>query len=534
MEKIAAVTKDSVRLPGIRSRLRDSDTWQPKAWEADDMSTRVTRQVEQILDERPDKTIGVIVHMAAPSEDRDAALADALEHKDNTALRAREVLPEPVRASRAAAIANGAAGGGVPDLRPDAGDIAAAYGPPAPSMDTLRRQNRIAMAPLLEGEFVRRSVTVAEFWTSRSAYLELDRDDLARVAETPGVAEVFVNSRVDLPVVTRSRDLPAAVLDNSAASWGITSSGALSVWGAYGARGAGVTVGVLDTGVDPTHPDLKNKVVKWAEFDRDGNPVPNSQPHDSGDHGTHVCGTIAGGNASGQWIGMAPDAKLAVALVLNQTSGTHAQVLAGIHWAVEQGVDVLSMSLSSPVFDHEAPDAYTEAFLTCRRAGIPVLAAIGNRGGQTGASTGSDFFAFAVGATDHRDLPAGFSGGQTQVVAESMIIPEQFLPLIYIKPDISAPGVDVTSSIPNRTWEAFNGTSMATPHVAGAAALLLSAVPEIRTLPGSRRVRFIEGLLSGSVDELGEAGLDCRYGFGRLNALRAVALAKTTPLPPVS
>jgi subtilisin family serine protease len=496
------------------------------------MKTRVTQQVEQILDEQPARTVGVIVHMAAP-EERDATLADALERRDHSGLRARDVLPEPVRASRMAAITNGASGGGVPNLRPGAGNLEAIDGRAAPSVDEVEQRNRTAMAPLVEGDLAKRCATVEQFWTSRSAYLEIDRDNLAELLdETPGVAEVFVNARVDLPLVTESRHLPAAVLDNSAASWGITSSGALSVWGAFGVRGAGVTVGVLDTGVDVTHPDLKDKVVKWAEFDTNGQQVPGSQPHDSGDHGTHVCGTIAGGDASGQWIGMAPEAKLAVGLVLNKTSGSHAQVLAGIQWAVQQGVDVLSMSLSSPVFDHEAPEAYTEAFLTCRRAGIPVMAAIGNRGGQTGASTGSDFFAFAVGAVDHRDVPAGFSGGQTQVVTESTIIPEEFLPLIYVKPDISAPGVDVTSSVPGGLWKAFNGTSMATPHVAGAAALLLSAVPDIRTLPGSRRVAFIEDLLGGSVDELGEAGLDSRYGFGRLNTLRAVALGKTTPLPP--
>jgi subtilisin family serine protease len=501
------------------------------------MKTRLAEQVERILDERPEKTVGVIVHVADLTSDQDSVLGEALARNEHSALPARAVLPELVRASRAAAITNGANGGGVPNLRPGTANLAEGNGISAPSMDALRRTNRTALASVLEGELAQRARAnrrgaVAEFWTSRSAYLELDRDDLARLpVDMPGVSEVFPNSPVSLPVVSRARDLPAAVVENSAASWGISASGALSVWGAYGARGAGVTVGVLDTGVDTSHPDLRDKVVKWAEFDGQGQPVANSTPHDSGDHGTHVCGTIAGGNASGQWIGMAPETKLAVALVLNGRQGTHAQVLAGIHWAVEQRVDVLSMSLSAPVLGHEAPAAFTEAFRTCLRAGIPVMAAIGNRGGQTGASTGSDFFAFAVGATDHRDIPAGFSGGQTQVVAESMIIPPQFLPLIYIKPDISAPGVDVTSSVPGGSWAAFNGTSMATPHVAGAAALLLSAAPNIRTLTGARRVLFIEDLLKGSVDELGETGHDCRYGFGRLNTLRAVALARSTPPP---
>jgi subtilisin family serine protease len=328
-----------------------------------------------------------------------------------------------------------------------------------------------------------------------------------------------------LPPVIAAPALPAEITENSTASWGITKTGALSVWGAYGARGKGVTVGVLDTGVDPTHPDLAGKVSAWAEFDADGNQV-DSAPHDSATHGTHVCGTIVGGNASGQWIGMAPEAKVAVGLVLKGGTGSHQQVLAGIDWAVAQGVDVLSMSLSATMFAVDAPTVFTAAFVNCRRMGIPVIAAMGNRGTQTGASTGSDAFAIAVAATDHRDVVAGFSGGHTQRITASDFIAAERLPLIYTKPDLAAPGVAVVSSVPDGRYQAKNGTSMATPHVAGAVALLLSAVPSIKTIAGEKRAVFIAEQLLGSVDELGEAGKDSRYGWGRLNVLRAIALAK--------
>jgi subtilisin family serine protease len=399
----------------------------------------------------------------------------------------------------------------------------------------LRRTNLAALAPLLDSDPVRRTAAsrataVTSFWTSRSAYLQLDRDDLAKLVSLAGIQAVYGDTIVHLPPVALARDLPAAVLEDSAASWGITATGGLATWGAYGGRGTGVTIGVLDTGVDPTHPDLHGKVAKWAEFDATGQPVPDSQPHDSAWHGTHVCGTIAGGNASGQWIGMAPEASLAVGLVLKGGSGTSQQVLAGIQWAVEQGVDVLSMSLGAAMFGPQAPSTYTDGFLTCLRAGIPVIVAMGNEGAETGGSTGSDIFAYAVGATDYRDVVAGFSGGQTEVITQSSIIAAAHLPLIYTKPDVSAPGVDVTSSVPGPSWKAANGTSMATPHVAGAVALLLSNVPAIRSeLSGIDRAVFIEDILTGSADELGEAGHDARYGFGRLNILRAVALAKQSP-----
>ena len=152
-------------------------------------------------------------------------------------------------------------------------------------------------------------------------------------------------------------------------------------------------------------------------------------------------------------------------------------MLAGIDWLVEQDVDVISMSLGGLTLDNETPNTYTEAIVTCLRDGIPVVTAIGNDGGQTTGSPGNDIFAFAVGATDIRDRAAGFSGGRTHIIRESNFIPEDLLPLPYSKPEVSAPGVAILSSVPGGKWEAFNGSSMATPHVAGAIALLLCSAP---------------------------------------------------------
>ena len=178
---------------------------------------------------------------------------------------------------------------------------------------------------------------------------------------------------------------------------------------------SGVKVGLLDTGVDPTHPDLEGKVTDWAEFDASGAQVPSSQPHDSGEHGTHCAGIIAGGNASGQWIGVAPEVKIAAAMVLKgKRGGTDAQILAGMQWAVESGVDVINMSLGGVWFDPEVRDDYMNTFISCLRLGIPVVVAIGNAGAETTGTPGNDFFAFSVGATDHKDRIAGFSGGRPQ------------------------------------------------------------------------------------------------------------------------
>ena len=137
--------------------------------------------------------------------------------------------------------------------------------------------------------------------------------------------------------------------------------------------------------------------------------------------------------------------------------GTDAQILAGIDWAIKQGVDVISMSLGGLTFDPEPRPTYTEAIITALMAGIPVVTAIGNEGSQTTGLPGNDIFAFAVGATDHRDQVARFSGGRTHIIYKSDFLQPELLPLPYSKPDISAPGVAIKSSIPGGEWASFNG-----------------------------------------------------------------------------
>jgi subtilisin family serine protease len=345
--------------------------------------------------------------------------------------------------------------------------------------------------------------------------------------EVSNIKSIHINRRLSIPALMETRKLQVETEELLVSTWGLEQIKALSVWGAYNARGKGVTIGLLDTGVDASHPDLKGKIVKWAELDSLGNLVTGSKPHDSDEHGTHCAGTLVGGNASGRYTGVAPEAKIAAALVLDgEKGGTDAQVLAGIDWAVERGVDVISLSLGGLVMDVETPPTYTEAILTCLEAGIPVVAAIGNEGQQTTGSPGNDIFALSVGATDPRSRVAGFSGGRTQIIRESDFIDPAHLPLVYSKPDLSAPGVAIYSSVPGKKWKSFSGTSMATPHVAGAIALLLSATSIKEKEAGAHRTYLLKDLICGSVDDIGESGQDHRYGFGILNVLRAIDFAR--------
>lgn len=162
--------------------------------------------------------------------------------------------------------------------------------------------------------------------------------------------------------------------------------------------------------------------------------------YDSDAHGTHCAGIICGGDASGRWIGMAPKAKVLAGLVLKGGSGTDAQILAGMEWAVRSRAQVISLSLGGLRLAADVLDTYTRTIINANRLGIPVVVAVGNEGSQTSGSPGNDYFAFTVGATDSEDWAAGFSGGRTQVFTSSRYIKPEYLPLVYSKPDVSCAG----------------------------------------------------------------------------------------------
>jgi subtilisin family serine protease len=498
------------------------------------------RQIEQIRDLAEDRVVEVVIKVRSDEDNADAFLdtvAEALKRR-GLSTRSRDLLPADHQSLKKG-------------LRSKASrEVLKQHGESISAQMTgagLLRANQIesrasaALQNFLDSDSVKESVAAVSavpakdrpeprepivFWTSSSAVLQIRDEDLQKLSERPDIESIYLNQRLFAPPVLVPKSVPDAVLDNKVSSWGLRMIGALSVWGAFGCRGEDVTVGLLDTGVDPAHPDLEGKIAGWAEFDSMGRPV-ESEPHDSDQHGTHCAGIIAGGNASGRWIGVAPQAKIAAALVLNGAQGgTHAQILAGIEWAIDREVDVISMSLGGLIMTPDVPSTYTRAILSAVKRGIPVVTAIGNEGSQTTGSPANDFLAFAVGATDHEDRAAGFSGGRTQVIRESPVFPPQTLPLIYSKPDLSAPGVAVYSSVPGGSWEHMNGTSMAAPHVAGAIALLLSGTKISSEVPVRQRAFLIQDLLTGSAKELGEAGQNHRFGFGRVDALSAIGFAR--------
>ncbi len=508
------------------------------------MKHHVRQQVERILDESTGTRCSVIVQMKNEKTDITELinLAGQATQRRGMLISARDLLPpsyaemkRKVRTSRTRKKRRRV------KLRPDEKSMSSF------AMELLRPVTRNllkseasnVLSQLTQSAFMRDVMAraadnkkkVSQFWASASAAFDINRDDLSKiVTQVPNIEAIFLNRTHKVPPVTRvePQNLPKTITENKTSAWGIEAIGAMSIWGAYGVKGRGVKVAVLDTGIDAKHPDLAGKIraADWAEFDRAGSQVANSKIRDSAQHGTHCCGTIAGGNDSGRWIGVAPEASLAAGMVLPNGSGSDRQILAGLQWAIDQQVDVISMSLGAYTMNQEVQDTYTQMIISANQLGIPVVVAIGNEGSQTSGSPGNDYFSFTVGATDPADLPAGFSGGRTQIISQSNFVSQRNLPLIYQKPDLVAPGVGVYSSIPGRKYDAWNGTSMATPHVAGALALLLSATDIKTRVDQPRRALLLQDLLLGSVEELGESGHDHRYGMGRLNLLKAVGIAK--------
>ncbi|MHA1651936.1 MAG: S8 family peptidase [Candidatus Helarchaeota archaeon] len=249
--------------------------------------------------------------------------------------------------------------------------------------------------------------------------------------------------------------------------------GAPKVWESK-AKGEDIIAAVVDTGVDPEHPDLRGKVVATEDFTGEGY-------FDGNGHGTHVAGTIAGnGTASGaKYVGVAPEAKIIAAKVLaSNGSGTFSGVIAGIEWATKQKPHVMNLSLGANVYGScDGTDPCCQAVDAAMDQGIIVCIAAGNAGpgSSTVGTPGCAKKVITVGASDDYDNIAWFSSrGPTKDGR--------------VKPDILLPGVNIIAPRAKKTamgtpidenYTQASGTSMATPHCAGVACLLKSAFPDI-------------------------------------------------------
>ena len=232
---------------------------------------------------------------------------------------------------------------------------------------------------------------------------------------------------------------------NGRVPWGVARVNAPAAWSS--GQGEGVKVAVIDTGIDCTHPDLQ------CDFSAGVNLLdPSSPPMDDNEHGTHVSGTIAGrGNGAKGVLGVAPKAELIAVKVLDADGGgSLSDIVKGIDWATKAGADVINLSLGGPAGSAALERAIKQALA----AGVVVVAAAGNSGPSpdTVGFPGGYPGVIAVAASDDNDQVASFSSRGDAVA-------------------FIAPGVNITSTIPGGGYKTLSGTSMASPHVAGLAAL---------------------------------------------------------------
>lgn len=286
----------------------------------------------------------------------------------------------------------------------------------------------------------------------------VDRDGLAALRSDNSVESVAGTPPMSL---IRPRVTAATKLE-SKFTWGLESLEIKKLWD-QGLDGKDVLVGHLDTGVDGKHPAFKNDAIfDFTEFDPLGKEItPKSLAYDSGDHGTHTAATIAGRAVSGKYIGVAPKAKLASAMVI-EGGNVVARVIGGMDWAIGKGVRVLSMSLGFPGWWTE----FLGLTKILRARGILPVFAVGNEYAGRSRSPGNYWQAVSVGACNKDAEVSDFSSSQLFKRKKDPIVP-----------DLVAPGEGIISAKPGGGYQSMDGTSMATPHIAGLAALLWQAKP---------------------------------------------------------
>ncbi|MBI4320050.1 MAG: S8 family serine peptidase [Chloroflexi bacterium] len=299
------------------------------------------------------------------------------------------------------------------------------------------------------------------------------------------------------PLVLRIEpDIAVRAIGELEDSWGVLRIGA-GIVHSDGNKGTGVKVAIIDSGVDYRHPDLDANYAGGYDFVNGDN-----DPMDDNGHGTHVAGTIAAeANGSGV-VGAAPEARIyALKVLAADGGGSYSNVIAALQWAVDNGIQVTNNSYGSS----GDPGTLTKAaFDNAYAAGVLHIAAAGNSGNPPGRGDNVIYPArymsvVAVAATDSNNNRANFSSTGPDV-------------------EIAAPGVGIKSTVPNGGYAVYSGTSMASPHVAGTAALVIKSGIADLNGDGKSNNEDVRLKLQQTADDLGPGGRDPYYGFGLVDA----------------
>ena len=395
------------------------------------------------------------------------------------------------------------------------------------------------------------------FWVANMICVRGDLPAIQSLAQRADTARIVANSANRVPDLL---PVTAAPRITSSVEWNLSQVHAPDVW-ALGYTGQGVVVAGQDTGYQWNHPALINHYRGWDGTNANHNynwhdAIHGPNPHNTGDnpcgynltapcddnsHGTHTMGTMVGDDGAGNQIGMAPGAKWIGCRNMERGWGTAATYLECFQWFLaptdlndqnpdpSKAPDVINNSWYS-----DASEGTTNLFVfqtaveNLRAAGVVVVVSAGNEGSGCSTITSPAIYdaSFSVGATDSGDNIASFSSRGPVTVDGSN----------RLKPDVSAPGVNIRSSVPVNSYAGgWSGTSMAGPHVVGLVALLLSAHPELRG-----HVDTIEHIIESSAvprtdsqscgDIPGTDVPNNTYGWGRVDALAALNLCDSNYL----
>lgn len=403
--------------------------------------------------------------------------------------------------------------------------------------------------PAVVADLVKRGVEYRSYWVANMVWVKADASVIQAMAERADVAHIYANPQVQLQLpiqeAAKSAQSPQAV------QWNLAWVNADKVWAA-GYTGQGVVVAGADTGYNWQHSALEPHYRGWNGASADQNynwhdaihdlnvtgdcPHDSPQPCDVYGHGTHTMGIMVGDDGSANQIGMAPGAKwIGCRNMDNAGNGTPDRYIECFEWFIapyalgadhasgdpSKSPDVINNSWGCPPSEGCTDPKVLQAVVdNVRAAGILVVASAGNSGSSCSTiNTPIAIYAssFTVGATaSHSDQISNFSSRGPVIIDSSGLL----------KPDIVAPGESIYSSfVPGNSYRSWEGTSMAAPHVAGLAALLISAEPGLRG-----RVDLLEKIIEQSAvhlittQECGSTnGLvpNNVYGWGRIDALAA-------------
>ena len=387
------------------------------------------------------------------------------------------------------------------------------------------------------------------FWIVNMLVVDYDANELTaeQIASVEGVRLVTENPEIHPPEPIISQQ---EVTPQGDSTYGLEQINATTVWDEYGTQGEGAVVVIQDNGFDVNHTALDFEEA-WkidSSGEKDGPPNNDTQLP----HGSHVAGTAAGGeDPTGTAFGVAPDSELHGHDIFSAQPAVVSASIGSMQIAVEEaGADVLSGSwgggcafFPEPVYYDEQIDPIHNVQLL----GTAVISSAGNAGEGCVSGFGNDHESLGIGASAENESVANFSSGglidkddgqPDWPDAGAWDDPSEDWPQSWIEPRVSAPGVDVISSIPGNNYGSLSGTSMAAPHVAGAIALVQAATADNFTGPEIREALVETAWKPDDWDEddarwtndnvtMDQPGIDSRYGHGIIDVGAAIELLES-------